>query len=140
MIVQVRGELDASGGQYNSSALPALEDGNYVELMTDGAEQNRRRAKRYPMDVPVRLGDQEGRAQDLSTRGIYFTSSNDLKLGTVIEIHLTLPNGIPTGPLHLHLFARVLRMDDLGEDQRGVACEIESWAISEFEAAKAAQG
>ena len=99
-------------------------------------EQNRRRAKRYPMDVPVRLGDYEGRAQDLSTRGIYFTSPHELKLGTVIEIHLTLPNGIPTGPLHLHLFARVLRLDDLG-DQRGVGCEIESWAISEFERAEA---
>ena len=86
------------------------------------------------MDVPVRLGDQEGRATDLSTRGIYFTSSNDLKLGSVVEIHLTLPNGIPTGPLHLHLFARVLRLDEFG-DHRGVACEIESWAISEVEEA-----
>jgi hypothetical protein len=104
--------------------------------MTDSSEQNRRRAKRYPMDVPVRLGDYEGRAQDLSTRGIYFTSPHELRLGTVIEIHLTLPNGIPTGPLHLHLFARVLRTDDLG-DQRGVACEIESWAISEAERAEA---
>jgi hypothetical protein len=95
-------------------------------------DQNRRRAKRYPMDVPVRLGDHQGRAQDLSTRGIYFTSTDDLNLGSVIEIHLTLPNGIPTGPLHLHLFARVLRLDELG-DHMGVACEIESWAISEVD-------
>jgi hypothetical protein len=100
--------------------------------MTEGVEQNRRRAKRYPMDVPVRLGEHEGRAQDLSTRGIYFTSTDDLRLGSVVEIHLTLPNGIPTGPLHLHLFARVLRLDELG-DHRGVACEIESWAISEID-------
>ena len=86
--------------------------------MTDGMEPNRRRAKRYPMDVPVRLGDHEGRAQDLSTRGIYFIAAQELKLGSVIEIHLTLPNGIPTGPLHLHLFARVLRLEELG-DLRG---------------------
>jgi hypothetical protein len=98
--------------------------------MVETIEHNRRRAKRYPMDVPVRLGEHEGRAQDLSTRGIYFTSPHELKLGSIIEIHLTLPNGIPTGPLDLHLFARVLRLDDLG-DLRGIACEIESWAISE---------
>jgi hypothetical protein len=107
--------------------------------MTGATDQNRRRAKRYPMDVPVRLGDREGRAQDLSTRGIYFTSPPELRLGSVIEIDLTLPNGIPSGPLHLHLFARVLRLEELGDEQ-GVACEIESWAISDEDTPEADGG
>jgi hypothetical protein len=91
--------------------------------------QNRRKSRRYSMDVPVRVGDQEGLTRDVSTRGLYFVAPLDMTLGTPIEMDLALPSA-RTGPLSIRLRARIVRMDDLGEF-KGLAAEIEEWEIPE---------
>jgi hypothetical protein len=91
--------------------------------------QNRRKSRRYSMDVPVRLGDQEGQTRDVSTRGLYFTAPVELTLGAPIEMDLSLPSARP-GPLSIRLRARIVRLDDLG-DNKGLAAEIETWEIPE---------
>ena len=92
--------------------------------------QNRRRSRRYAMDVPVRLaGDQEGLTRDVSTRGLYFLSPVHLAPGAEIEMDLSLPSAKP-GPLSIRLRARIVRLDDLG-DAKGLAAEIEEWEIPE---------
>jgi hypothetical protein len=94
----------------------------------DNAE-NRRKSRRYSMEVPVRLGDQEGQTLDVSTRGLYFVGPIDMKPGAAIEMDLALPSAQP-GPLSIRLRARIVRMDDLG-DSKGMAAEIHEWEIPE---------
>jgi hypothetical protein len=91
--------------------------------------QNRRKSRRYSMDVPIRLGDQEGSTRDVSTRGLYFVAPVDMSLGAPIEMDLSLPSA-RTGPLSIRLRARIVRLDDLG-DSKGLAAEIEEWEIPE---------
>ena len=81
------------------------------------------------MEVPVRLGDQEGQTIDVSTRGLYFVGPVEMKPGAAIEMDLALPSARP-GPLSIRLRARIVRMDDLG-DSKGMAAEIHEWEIPE---------
>ena len=81
------------------------------------------------MDVPVRLGDQEGLTRDVSTRGLYFFAPVEMTVGAPIEMDLSLPSA-RTGPLSIRLRARIVRLDDLGDTQ-GLAAEIEEWEIPE---------
>src|SRR5262245_25185354 len=92
-------------------------------------DQNRRKSRRYAMDVPVRLGDVEGQTRDVSTRGLYFVGPVELKPGAAIEMDLALPSAKP-GPLSIRLRARIVRLDDLG-DEKGLAAEIHEWEIPE---------
>ena len=91
--------------------------------------QNRRKSRRYSMDVPVRLGDQEGLTRDVSTRGLYFVGPIEMKPGASIEMDLALPSAKP-GPLSIRIRARIVRLDDLGEN-KGLAAEISEWEIPE---------
>jgi hypothetical protein len=91
--------------------------------------QNRRKSRRYAMEVPVQVGDQEGQTIDVSTRGLYFVGPIEMKPGAAIEMDLALPSARP-GPLSIRLRARIVRLDDLG-DSKGLAAEIHEWEIPE---------
>jgi hypothetical protein len=93
--------------------------------------ENRRAARRYPLEVSVRLGEREARTQDLSSKGLYVVTEEGPEVGSVVEMELTLPDASPSGPLQVRLRARVIRIDDLG-DRQGLAAEIESWTIPEL--------
>jgi hypothetical protein len=62
----------------------------------------------------------EGQALNLSERGLYFTSREELSVGEPIEIYLTLPREL-TGrsPEPVRCSARVVHVEDR-RDQRGM--------------------
>jgi hypothetical protein len=92
---------------------------------------NRRGARRYPLDLRVHVGESEARTQDLSAKGLYLVAEEGMEVGSLVEMELALPDASPDGPLQLRLRARIIRVDDLGE-RRGLAAEIEAWAIPEL--------
>jgi hypothetical protein len=101
---------------------------SYLEVMDNPADE-RRRARRYPMEVAVSLGDLEGRTRDLSSRGVYLLTPLQPAVGTFLDIAVTLPPSSPMGNLPLSLRARVVRRDDLGDEQ-GIAAEIVAWEVA----------
>jgi hypothetical protein len=98
----------------------------------DEALANRRATFRHKLSAPLRLGSQEGHVRDLSTRGLYFVSRSSPRVGSLIELEVTLPNASPSGPLACRLTARVLRVEDLGPS-RGVAAQIEAWTMPDVD-------
>jgi hypothetical protein len=64
----------------------------------------------------------------MSSRGLYLVMPRDVDVGSSIEVDLELPEGVPSGPLQLHLRVKVIRTEELGEGL-GVATEIESWDV-----------
>jgi hypothetical protein len=93
-------------------------------------EAERRQAKRYAMEVPLRFGDDEGRTLNLSSRGVYFLSATPLEAGSAVDIDVTLTNACAHGPITLHMHGRVIRVDQL-EATLGVAAVIESWDVAD---------
>jgi len=93
-------------------------------------ESERRRVKRYPMEVPMRFGDDEGRTLNLSSRGVYFLSAMPLEAGASVEMDVTLTNACAQGPITLHMRGRVIRVDQL-EATLGVAAVIETWDVTD---------
>ncbi len=64
----------------------------------------RRNARRYDLSLPIivripaELTDlQEGKTRDISTRGLYFVTEQDLQAGSELDITLTLPAEITHG-------------------------------------------
>ena len=96
----------------------------------ESQESERRQAKRYPMEVPMRFGDDEGRTLNLSSRGVYFLSATPLEAGASVDMDVTLTNACAHGPITLHLRGRVIRVDQL-EATLGVAAVIESWEVAD---------
>jgi hypothetical protein len=102
-------------------------------MQSDGSE--RRQAKRYQMDVPMRLGEDEGRTKDFSSRGVYFLASSPPEEGKPIEMDVTLTNAFARGPVTLHMRGRIIRVDQL-ESAVGVAAVIEEWNVADSEDAE----
>src|SRR5688572_9246629 len=94
-------------------------------------DSERRQTRRYLMDVPMRVGGDEGRTRDMSSRGVYFLSSRPIGMGEAVELDVTLTNACAQGPVTLHVRGRVTRVDQL-EDELGLAVEIESWDITDL--------
>ena len=97
-------------------------------MSSDPAE--RRQAKRYLMEVPMRLGEDEGRTKDLSSRGVYFVASAQLEEGTLIEMDVTLANACARGPVTLHMRGRIVRVHHL-DTAVGAAAVIEEWDVTD---------
>jgi hypothetical protein len=94
-------------------------------------DAERRQTRRYPMDVPLRVGSEEGRTRDMSSRGVYFLSHQPIAMGAAVELDVTLTNACAQGPVSLHVRGRVTRVDQL-EDELGLAVEIESWDVTDL--------
>jgi hypothetical protein len=101
--------------------------------MADAAE--RRTSRRFTMALPLvlRLANSSGSVEkrsetrDVSFRGLYFWTKEELEPGAAIEFVLTLPKEITmTRDVKIHCFGRVIRVE--GEQQtRGVAARIEHY-------------
>ena len=94
-------------------------------------DTERRQTRRYLMDVPMRVGNDEGRTRDMSSRGVYFLSNKPIEMGASVELDVTLTNACAQGPVTLHVRGRVTRVDQL-EDELGLAVEIESWDVTDL--------
>lgn len=97
----------------------------------------RRVARRYDLSLPIvvyvvpykRSDPCYGRIQDISARGIYFITDEELTPGAELEITVALPVGITQGTeVSIHAYSRVLRAEERREDDTtctGVAAVIE---------------
>src|SRR2546429_2678634 len=65
---------------------------------------------------------------DVSSRGVYFYLSKDVKEGSPVEIVLTLPNEITmAGPVRVRCLGRVQRTEPRNEGAVGVVAAIERY-------------
>lgn len=98
---------------------------------------DKRRARRFPMSLPVNvkmegLRDKETAVQtkDVSSSGVYFEFSSPLDLGTPLEFVLTLPEQITKGSaVQIKCMGKVVRVDHGHKDKEsiGIAATIERY-------------
>ncbi|MBZ5701568.1 MAG: PilZ domain-containing protein [Acidobacteriia bacterium] len=101
--------------------------------MTDA---ERRNSQRFQMRLPLTVRWTTGAAvaetstesRDVSSRGVYFYLSKDVKEGSAVEIILTLPNEITmAGPVKVRCLGRVQRTEERAEGAVGVVAAIERY-------------
>jgi hypothetical protein len=95
----------------------------------------RRASRRFTMALPLILRlynssgpvEKRGETRDVSFRGLYFWTEEDLETGIPIEFVLTLPQEITmTRDVNIHCFGRVIRVETRRQT-RGVAARIERY-------------
>lgn len=101
--------------------------------MADPTE--RRTSRRFTMALPLTLRlhdpsgavEKQGETRDVSFRGLYFWTEQELETGNPIEFVLTLPKEITlTRDVNIHCFGRVIRVETQSH-ARGVAARIERY-------------
>jgi len=93
----------------------------------------RRRAQRFPLHLPLTLKWQEERgevpepatSQDISASGVYFLVSHDLKPESKVEFYVRLTEGFENGGVMLHCVGSVVRVDSKESDRLGIAVRID---------------
>jgi hypothetical protein len=100
----------------------------------------RRNARRYDLllpvmvRVPAEVKDlQQGETRDISTRGVYFVTEQDMQAGSELDITLTLPAELTHGSeVFVRAAGKVVRVDPRTEARNmrvGVAAVIERYDI-----------
>jgi PilZ domain-containing protein len=104
------------------------------EASLTGSE--RRTTQRFSMRLPLTVrwttgaavGETSTESRDVSSRGVYFFLSKDVKEGSPVEILLTLPNEITlAGPVRVRCLGRVQRTEPREEGAVGVVAAIERY-------------
>jgi hypothetical protein len=102
----------------------------------------RRQARRYDVSLPIVMNvpsgaeavERNGQTRDISTRGLYFVTQDELAPGTEFELSLTLP----AGDVFIRARGRVIRVER-GKGAHGpsigVAATMESYDIVRADAA-----
>lgn len=95
-----------------------------------------RTGRRFPVHLPVRIGDTPvsanyvGTTENISSSGAYFWLDTPPEIGSIIECEMTIPSktiGARTD-VTLRCLARVVRTDTPRKGtQTGVACVIDSY-------------
>jgi len=105
-----------------------------MEVSLTGSE--RRTTQRFSMRLPLtvrwttarQLAKTMTESRDVSSRGVYFFLSKDIKEGSPVEILLTLPNEITlAGPVRVRCLGRVQRTEPRDEGAIGVVAAIERY-------------
>jgi hypothetical protein len=93
----------------------------------------RRTSRRFTMSLPLTLrvgrspGEKRGETRDVSFRGLFFWTQEELEAGAPIEFVLTLPKEITmTRDVQIHCYGRVIRVEGQ-QETRGVAARIERY-------------
>jgi hypothetical protein len=113
------------------------------ELVEDEAEigPGRRRAHRYKLEAPVRVKPEassapaiEASCKDVSAHGMYLLLSEDLELGSELELEITLPPEWPgreSSKVLCH--GKVTRLEPRNADGKiGIGAEITNLNFSEI--------
>lgn len=95
-----------------------------------------RTGRRFPVHIPVRVGDTPasaehvGTTENISSSGAYFWLDTPPEIGSIIECEMTIPSKTigARSDVTLRCLARVIRTDapERGT-QTGVACVIDSY-------------
>lgn len=95
----------------------------------------RRRAERLPVRIPIELRGGTGITRDLSGLGVYFTAAFPFEAGEQIEFVLRVPDSI-----NVRCRGRVVRSDfDREGMSYGVAVTIDDFAAAEGEPGDSAE-
>src|SRR6266704_349276 len=87
------------------------------------------------------VGETSTESRDVSSRGVYFFLSKDVKEGSPVEILLTLPNEITlAGPVRVRCLGRVQRTEPREEGAVGVVAAIERYEFLRGEEQKFLNG
>lgn len=96
----------------------------------------RRRAQRFPLHLPLKVKWQEENAdvqepatlRDISASGVYFVVNHDLKPESKLEFYVRLKTeGSSNGGVLLHCVGSVVRVDTKDKEQVGVAARIDRY-------------
>jgi hypothetical protein len=107
-----------------------------TDVSNNRSAEERRHARRYDVSLPIAMKvaggaetvQRNGQTRDISTRGLYFTTQDELAPGTEFELSLTLP----AGDVFIRAQGRVIRIEHgKGTDgpMIGVAATMESYEI-----------
>lgn len=95
-----------------------------------------RTGRRFPVHIPVRVGDTPasaehvGTTENISSSGAYFWLDTPPEIGSIIECEMTIPSKTigARSDVTLRCLARVIRTDAPKKGaQTGVACVIDSY-------------
>jgi hypothetical protein len=96
----------------------------------------RRSASRFKMKLPLivrwtngaAVGEASTQSREVSSRGLSFSLPGELKVGTLVEILMTLPHEVTmAGPVHVRCLGRVLRLDASQDSATTVAAAIDRY-------------
>ncbi|MBI4479912.1 MAG: PilZ domain-containing protein [Acidobacteria bacterium] len=98
----------------------------------------KRRAKRFPMRLPVAVKAEQLKSEkqvvetrDVSSSGVYFEFGTPLEVGASVEFLLTLPEPITKGsPVRIRCIGKVVRVEKNSSGEKGhlgVAATIERY-------------
>jgi hypothetical protein len=96
----------------------------------------RRTTQRFQMRLPLTvrwttgaaIGETSTESRDVSSRGVYFYLSKDVKEGSPVEVLLTLPNEITlAGPVKVRCLGHIQRSELRDEGTVGVVAVIERY-------------
>src|SRR5271169_4219327 len=74
------------------------------------------------------VGEAATESREVSSRGLYFRLPKGLRSGSAVEIVMTLPHELTqAGPVRVRCLGRVLRTDEPGQGDIGVAAAIERY-------------
>ncbi|MFQ5926721.1 MAG: PilZ domain-containing protein [Terriglobia bacterium] len=96
----------------------------------------RRRAQRFPLDLPLEVKWEEATSEtlqpanirDISATGVYFMLDRELRLDSKVEffVRLKVEGAPPTGVL-LHCVGSIVRVERKDEGDVGVAARIDRY-------------
>lgn len=100
-----------------------------------GDLSDRREARRFAMNLPVRVlaqdasgGELKANTRDVSYRGLYFLSDAHFESGSEIDFILTLPQQIiSAGDVNIRCHGRVVRVESGENGRTGIAAKIEKY-------------
>jgi hypothetical protein len=97
-----------------------------------GDEAERREARRFTMNLPLRVlpGGARGRelsgsTRDVSYRGLYFLAEAKFEVGSEIEFVITLPQQVTqSSDVNIHCHGEIVRVETTENGQVGIAAKI----------------
>ncbi|HVH71914.1 MAG TPA: PilZ domain-containing protein [Candidatus Dormibacteraeota bacterium] len=98
--------------------------------MSNGSE--RREARRFNMNLPLRVLTREAKARelsahtrDLSYQGLYFLAEADFEVGNEIDFVITLPQQVTqSGDVHIRCQGTIVRVESMENGRTGIAAKI----------------
>lgn len=97
--------------------------------MDEKKRAERRRSRRVQMKQPMRVRpsnpqdgnfEELGKTKDVSQDGIYFVTQRDSYVEGM-RLYVTVPYHAPFSPQNYEYLGQVARVDNLGNDQKGIA-------------------
>jgi hypothetical protein len=97
-----------------------------------GDTSERREARRFNMNLPLRVFPREAKGhelnahtRDLSYQGLYFLAEEDFEVGSEIDFVITLPQQVTqSGDVHIRCQGRIVRVEPSENGRVGIAAKI----------------